>query len=253
MVYNRNPQLGILLFTYFIGPRKTMASLLELAKMAEAVYGSSYRAGSVLNGWSCLQFRRASGALSGFQGGIFSRGSEKVVAFRGTDQGMDVVADLKLGTGMNSTYFDLGEQLASLATGGNVTVTGHSLGGAIAQVVANRTGHLMATFNAPGVGVIASRNISPISPMNAVRLSGMVASVARHPIQAARDVSNAFRVVNGINLCLQNDAVSRIGNHYGRVLRIPGTSANPLTEHGIGTVISVLENSTVGSRSPSSF
>ncbi len=233
-----------------------MATLLELAKMSQAVYDSDLSGGSVV-GWSCNQFRRASGALSGFQGAIFVGSGVTVIAFRGTDQAMDLASDIKLGIGMNSTYFDLGEQFASLATGPNIIVTGHSLGGAIAQVVANRCGHVLATFNAPGVGVIASRNMIESSPiMNAVRVGGMLVSAVRHPIQAAKDVQNVFRSVQGINLCLQNDAVSRIGNHYGKVLRITGTSSNPMTEHGIATVISVLEkpeNASLARRSPGSF
>lgn len=219
-----------------------MANLLELAKMSRAAYDENMGRGTVASGWSCSRFRRASGSLSGFQGAIFKKSGETVVAFRGTAQAMDVVADLKLGTGMNTTYFDLGQQFASFASGPNVIVTGHSLGGAIAQVVANRGGYRMATFNAPGVGVIASRNMLRSNPlMNVVRLYGMTVSAVRHPQQAVSDVLNTFRSVQGINLCLENDIVSRIGNHYGKVKRIPGTSRNPKTEHGIKTVISVLE------------
>ena len=195
--------------------------------------------------------------MSGFQGAIFSRRGVKVVAFRGTAQAMDVVADLKLGTGMNSTYFGLGQQFASLVNGPGVIVTGHSLGGAIAQVVANRTGHVLASFNAPGVGVIVSRNLGESNAsMNIVRAGGMLLSSIRHPIQAVSDVRNTFRSVKGVNLCLKNDAVSKIGNHYGQVLRIPGTSINPLTEHSIKTVISVLqqpENAALARRSPSFY
>ncbi|MBK8977232.1 MAG: hypothetical protein IPM29_15075 [Planctomycetes bacterium] len=231
-----------------------MASLLELARMANAVYDNS----PAVPGWVCTSFRAASGALDGFQAATFTKGGEVVVAFRGTAQAMDGVADFKLGTGMNSTYFAAGEKFAAPYQGRqNVTVTGHSLGGAIAQVVANRGGFLMATFNAPGVGVIASRNIGESNPlMNVVRTAGMMASTLRHPMQAARDVTYALRPVRGVNLCLENDAISKIGNHYGRVLRIRGTGANPLTEHRITTVISVLElprNAALANSSPRSY
>jgi putative lipase involved disintegration of autophagic bodies len=231
-----------------------MATLLELARMSDAVYTQQPQ----LAGWVRTGFQASSGALDGFQAAIFTRGGEVVVVFRGTAQAMDGIADLKLGTGMNSTYFDAGDQIAAAYQGqANVTVTGHSLGGAIAQVVANRGGFVMATFNAPGVGVIASRNIGQSNPaMNVVRTAGMLASSVRHPVQAMRDVTNAFRQVRGVNLCLEGDAVSRIGNHYGRVLRIHGTSTNPLTEHRITTLISVLErpeNAALANRTPMSF
>ena len=77
--------------------------------------------------------------------------------------------------------------------------------------------------------------------MNAVRIAGMALSALRHPQQMGRDIVNAFNRVEGINICLQHDAVSKIGNHYGKVKRIPGTGINPLKEHGIETVIAVLE------------
>ena len=231
-----------------------MATLLDLARLSNAVYDLN----PAVPGWVRGDFHPASGMLDGFQAAVFAKGSEVVIVYRGTAQGMDAVADLKLGTGMNSTYFSAGEEFAAPYFGrSNVIVTGHSLGGAIAQVVANRRGFLMATFNAPGVAVIASRNIGESTlAMNAVRTTGMMASAFRHPMQAGRDIASAFRTVRGVNLCLEFDAVSRIGNHYGQVMRIPGSSANPLTEHRITTVISVLErpmNATLASRMPNSF
>lgn len=231
-----------------------MATLLELARLANAVYDLSPN----VPGWVRTAMKTASGRLDGFQAATFARGGDVVVVFRGTAQAMDVVADAKLGTGMNSTYFDAGEEFAEPYQGkSNVVVTGHSLGGAIAQIVANRGGFVMATFNAPGVGVIASRNIAQSTlPMNAIRTAGMVASAVRHPVQAAKDMRYAFRPVKGVNLCLANDMVSQIGNHYGTVMRIPGVGGNPLTEHKITTVISVLEqpkNAALANRIPQTF
>ena len=51
-------------------------------------------------------------------------------------------------------------------------------------------------FNAPDVGVIASRNIlESDATMNAVRIAGMALSALRHPQQMGRDI------LNGLNLC----------------------------------------------------
>ena len=237
-----------------------MANLLELAELSSAVYETAAlkKKSSVKvaghGTWDCIDYKLASGSMNGFQAGMFTNGTETVVAFRGTAQAMDGVADLKLGTGMNSSYFYEGEEFAAKA-GASAIVTGHSLGGAIAQIVANRGDYVMATFNAPGVGVIASRNIlKSTSLMNTVRVAGMITSIARHPMQAGSDIWNAFNVVKGVNICLNNDAVSQMGNHYGKVRRIAGTSMNPLTEHKISTVISVLEkNKTIGLKQPGSF
>lgn len=229
-----------------------MPTVSELGALAEAVYDSPPTA---TNNWEMVHFRQASGSLSGFQAATFRKGGQIVIAFRGTAQAMDAAADLKLGTGMNSTYFSSGDDYArQYRDVPNVFLCGHSLGGAIAQVVANRGGFKFATFNAPGVAVVASRNIGSASlTMSVIRTAGMLASALRHPIQAGQDVAAAFNTVHGLNVCLANDAVSKIGLHYGEIVRIPGTSANPLTEHGIATMNGVLATSPVGSRRVESF
>ena len=232
-----------------------MANLLELAELSSAVYETAdLKRRASVGKWKCTDYKLASGSMNGFQAGMFVKDGQRVVAFRGTAQAMDGVADVKLGTGMNSSYFYEGEEFAAKAGAGAI-VTGHSLGGAIAQIVANRGGYTMATFNAPGVGVIASRNIAQSTPfMNIIRVGGMLASAVRHPGQAGSDIWHAFDTVHGVNICLNNDAVSMMGNHYGKVRRIAGTSMNPLTEHSISTVISVLKkNKNLAIKHPNSF
>ena len=228
-----------------------MPTIRDLGLLAEAAYDGATTA----PGWIRINNQAASGSFNGFQAATFTRGGETVLAFRGTAQLMDVVADLKLGTGMNSTYFAAADTYAfGFRHLPNVYVCGHSLGGAIAQVVANRGGFKFATFNAPGVAVLASRNIGDATlGMTAVRTAGMVLSAFRHPFQAISDVRATFNTVRGLNVCLQNDVVSKIGVHYGDIARIPGTSANPLTEHGIGTVNSVLTLNAVGGLDVAAF
>ena len=209
----------------------------ELGLLAEAVYED----GPNPTAFGCISRRAAAGALDGFQASAYSGRGCIVVAFRGTAQKMDAIADLKLGTGMNTSYFSAGEAFVEQFAGQNIVLCGHSLGGAIAQVVANRKRLPVVTFNAPGVGVFASRNIADASvAMTAVRTAGMLASAIRHPMQAMRDVKSAFHTVQGLNVCLSNDVVSKIGVHYGEVLRIAGTSMNPLTEHRMATMNKVL-------------
>ncbi|HWA62416.1 MAG TPA: hypothetical protein VG939_13630 [Caulobacteraceae bacterium] len=228
-----------------------MPTVRELGLLANAVYDDS----PAVDGWTTAYRHAAGGHLDGFQAATFVKEGTTVLAFRGTAQAMDAVADFKLGTGMNSTYFDAAENYANPYVGrSNVFITGHSLGGAITQVVANRRGFKFATFNAPGVAVLASRNIgSATLAMTGVRVVGMMASTLRHPIQAVRDVASAFNTVHGLNVCLENDVVSQIGVHYGEIIRIPGTSSNPLTEHRMTTMNSVLEGNPVGSREVSAM
>ncbi|HEY2708004.1 MAG TPA: hypothetical protein VGI95_08115 [Caulobacteraceae bacterium] len=223
-----------------------MPTIRDLGLLAAAVYDEN----PAVSGWSSPGHLRASGAFSGFQAATFVRDGMTIVVYRGTAQTMDVAADVKLGAGMNSTYFSAGEDyLASVQPVGPIWVCGHSLGGAIAQVVANRRNVPMITFNAPGVAVFASREIGQANlPMAAVRTAGMLVSSLRHPMQAYRDVRSTFHTVRGMNICLENDAVSQIGLHYGEVVRIRGTSSNPLTEHRMATVNQVLATNPIGAR-----
>lgn len=223
-------------------------NIRDLGIFANAVYGATSADVQAQAGRPVLRFTQAGGAADGFQAAAFDCDQYTVIAFRGTAQAMDGIADIKLGAGMNSTYFAAGEEFVNfLPRQSGIVLCGHSLGGAIAQVVANRTGWPMVTFNAPGVGVLASRELLEASPtMTAIRVGGMALSALRHPFQAVSDIRSAFNRVKGLNVCLQNDLVSAIGLHYGDVRRIPGTSANPLTEHRMTTMNTVLATDPVG-------
>ena len=223
-----------------------MPTIRDLGLLANAVYDTL----PAVQGWARQSSQVASSSFNGFQAAAFTGGGVTAIVFRGTAQAMDAVADLKLGTGMNSTYFSAGESFAAaFPPGDNVYVTGHSLGGAIAQVVANRGGYKMVTFNAPGVAVFASRNMGDATlGMTAVRTAGMLASTVRHPMQAYRDVRSAFHSVRGLNIRLSGDAVSQMGVHYGELVTIAGPSINPLTEHRMTTMNEVLATNAIGAR-----
>lgn len=223
-----------------------MTSILEYAEHCRAIYDDDPAVG----GWTRAHFRP--GLNTGLQAAVFTRGQETVVSFKGTTftDPNDVIADAKLGLGMNSTYFWEAEAFVSrYATGANVSVTGHSLGGAIAQIVGHRRKLPYVTFNAPGVALFASKGVLKSNPvMTAGRAVGTFVSAFRHPIQAKRDLCALGNKNNGLNYRLYGDAVSMIGVHYGPVstLQAPGVSGNPASRHLIGNVIDVLTNRTEG-------
>jgi hypothetical protein len=183
-----------------------MATLQDLALMADAVYGPSEGGNGsqkVLNtnGWTCppaMQvndtsvFKGGSLTSSGFQGRVFQSkdGKEAVIAFKGTNPTMmsDLVADMKLAMGFVPTQAkdalkstvdwmgQLGKKQFLLA--------GHSLGGALAQVVGLQTGVDFVTFNAPGMqnqskGLSSSQSSSgkPGNGLN-LRTGGSFAPIA---------------------------------------------------------------------------
>ncbi len=238
-----------------------MATILELAILAGAAYcpaapetkpgerpAATPKWNPDVSGWTTLGFKQPGGFSDSLQAVAFKRDHLTVLAFKGTDSGPDVADDVLLGAGMNTSSYAAAETFADdYKNNGEVVVCGHSLGGAIAQVVANRMGFKMATFNAPGVAVLASRHFVQNPIMAAFRTGGMIISAFYSPSQALRDVRATFTTVQGVNVRLNNDRVSQIGLHYGKVVSIPGTGFNPLSQHSIDTVIAVLkENGSIG-------
>ncbi|HEX8568368.1 MAG TPA: hypothetical protein VF699_00365 [Caulobacteraceae bacterium] len=217
-----------------------MPTILELAEMSNAVYDLT----NAPNGWTQVDAKTAP-PRSGLQAATYTQGSETVIAFRGTvpSQSGDLQADAMLGLGMNCEYFAEAEAYASAHAGdpSKTTLCGHSLGGAITQIVGNRQSIKFATFNAPGVALFASRNIGSSTVTGlAVRTAGATLSAVMSPRQAWRDIRATFNVVNGLNVRLRMDVVSMIGVHYGDIVSLETPSWSPAEAHGIGTVIGVL-------------
>ncbi|MEZ5436032.1 MAG: hypothetical protein R3E67_05660 [Pseudomonadales bacterium] len=102
-------------------------------------------------------------AISGFSATLFRNGNEVCLAIAGTDSLLDVAIDIGLaeGLGAQAQYNALQGFYGSLISTGkiqstdSVTVSGHSLGGFLAQIFAvDHAGEIAQTYtyNAPGIG-----------------------------------------------------------------------------------------------------
>lgn len=145
-----------------------MVRLMEYALIADKVYEPSTAGEPALRGWGCPRGYAVDDA-SVFSGGAFfssglqmrafrkDKGGDIVIAFKGTrpSQASDLLADLRLALeGVPRQAVDAMKHTSewkSSFKGARVTLTGHSLGGAIAQVVGIVTDLRFVTFNAPGM------------------------------------------------------------------------------------------------------
>jgi hypothetical protein len=228
---------------------EAMPRIITLARACDAVYTDD--PDLTRHKWRRIAFRRSGGrVLDTFQGAAFSSGNHVIIAFKGTNSPGDAATDLKLAVGMNTTqYASAATFLGTVPlTGKTVWLCGHSLGGAIAQIIGNRYRLPFATFNAPGVGLI-SRNVDEMAwtlfGTAALRTAGTIASAVRHPFQAAQDAGAVFNRVRGINFRLGKDVVGCVGVHYGDVVEIPysGGALDVAAKHRMTTVLAALQTS----------
>jgi len=137
-----------------------MATPLELAEASKASYDDNPK----LTGWN--QIVRFGQVYSGFSSVLFKKGSEHILAFRGTDGGLDIDDDAQLALGfMPVQYRQAAESLKRSINNYRVSVnklyvTGHSLGGGLAALVSAKhsTPLPVVTFNAPGMGRAAKHS-----------------------------------------------------------------------------------------------
>jgi hypothetical protein len=165
----------------------------------------------------------------GFHGTIYTDNfSCAVVAFAGTKDAKDLKADAKIvlnrlpnqSAGAMNLYQSAKEMMESCC-GGEIWLTGHSLGGALAQIVSALTGKRFVSFNSPC----------------------MKESLAKIPTMKNLDPST----VNGVNVRMKNDPVSdpKWGTPVGKIIELDknGKVGNKmsLTAHFMDKVIAQIK------------
>ncbi len=223
-----------------------MTKLLTYAEMANKVYHVPDWNKAMMPGWNTWKFGEGNeNTTGGFHGCIYKKGSEVVVVFRGTASGRDVLADARLALGIcprqAGAAADLYRRAARIFDGASITITGHSLGGGLAQVVAHWYKTPFVTFNAPPMmGTIQKTKLN----------------VVFAPQKALRAIKASFKSgAEGHNYRLKGDVVSSrrtstLG-HYGKVhtLYHPGAH-DPLSAHSMDNVVDLLSRSGSGGIDP---
>lgn len=153
--------------------------------------------------------------------------SQIVVAFRGTDFGdpltalKNAFADTSFATGIPTNSLSIStadaaqfvRAIAVANPGVNITLTGQSLGGAIAQLVGVASGLTATVFDAPGAGQLYPQLTNQLSPAVGISSGGQIT-----------------------NYRIQGDQVSLAGTQFitGTTITLPAPDGTPFT-YTLGT------------------
>src|SRR5262249_6812099 len=197
--------------------------------------GQGYNGG----GYECNQFREGMSwgvTNTDFKGCVYvsKQIKEMVVAFQGTDPSKlgDLVADLQIAItgfiGMLPQYcgaaLRLFEKAATTYPGYKVSLTGHSLGGGIAQVIGHWTNTPFVTFNAPGMYMDIQRSklsmllVANIDALNSIMGTFKGKALAKQSASTGRNFRNVM------------DPVSMYGSHFGPVTRFWGAGLHAMDD-----------------------
>jgi len=224
-----------------------MTTILDVAKIAQDVYRT---------GGEIARSHFTQNPSTGFQGAVFDTPAFKVVAFKGTHNGADLWSDFQLAVGDRPDQLtDAAELFAAAAEEGGkqILLTGHSLGGALAQALGYDTDTPFITFNAPPMAT----NMVNTSWFRAIRSRAMSAAGRYGGAGGLLIGALAFSVMSkasqirtgdvkktlGLNVRLSWDPVSSSywgGGHVGNVIETPAPSWC-LNRHGMANVIASLE------------
>ena len=214
-----------------VTPGTDLPDVRALATFAQAVYDepATVSVANATGGQDTFQrVDQILASVGGFYGAAFKSNNQIVIAYRGTQEPLDYVADSSWAFG--SPDFPLRDQVRDASTllarvraaypAANITLTGHSLGGALAQIIGLASGYAVTGFNAPG-------------------MQQFQATLALELRQAAATSDGTSH--GNVNYRLSADYISRAGTPTGetRTLggRYPETPINTGANHAIASVI----------------
>ena len=160
-----------------MGKREKVRKYLPYAMIAADVYGNGSGAPAGFVRLSSTQIPASvpndiansltQGLSSGFHAGLYRKGSQYVLAFRGTDTRRDfITGNIPQGLGLPSSQYSMAAKVIRTLENtppfkGNLTITGHSLGGGLAALASlvSKTRVSAVTFNPAGLHPMTLRRL----------------------------------------------------------------------------------------------
>jgi hypothetical protein len=208
-----------------------MATCLDYAKMAYAAYfrrtAQYYDTppGHMVDDWTVQKWEEGTLFGNGYQGGIWQSEKDVVVGCCGTNPGQagklfqDLVADLKIAVKLlpsqSAGAIRMVKAAKEIAGQRRVSVTGHSLGGGLAQVAGVTCGVPFVTFNAP-----AMRSAMEVANLGVCWATQLLPGGSALRTLAGAVASRRQNTSPGLNFRIKGDAVSShfwgvAGDHVG--------------------------------------
>ncbi|MFC4293074.1 Mbeg1-like protein [Sphingorhabdus arenilitoris] len=232
----------------------------DLALLAQDVYRdranppSGYRAATPGDlGALGLNPQDLSSTQSAFKARVYVTGTgadtQYVVSFRGSQSASDWRSNFQQSVGLSTDNYrkalEIGQKIA-LYGNGNVTFTGHSLGGGLASAAAISGGIPAVTFNASGLSAKTIKTAEQMRMAAGVEQAGAVDAyyVRGEILSLIQDGGDRF--IGGVLGGLLGAAVLDAPEAYGRRIGIDAVRPegvkwyqdNPAARHGIAWVIS---------------
>lgn len=218
-----------------------MANCLDYAKIAVASYytGTNQyyapRPGHMVDDWVVQHWETGTLFGNGYQGGIWQNATDVVVGCCGTNTKQkgkfiqDLIADLKIGLrilpSQARSAIKMVRTAREIANGRNVSVTGHSLGGGLAQICGVACGVPFVTFNAPAMKTAI---VMELTGINAVTSASPIPGSHMVGIAVGQRAARGRSFGPGVNFTITGDIVSThggvAGDHIGTVVELPNAT-----------------------------
>lgn len=226
----------------------------DLALLSSDAYNEgAYGQGSVPPGWVRLEVEQPAGAAeSGFHATAYKNEltGQVVVAYAGTNDMKDITGsdfDVLLHNVPAQTAFaikfaeDAAKEAGLGGDLGSITYTGHSLGGGLAQLVAEANNAPAMTFNAPGMTFALSpedqANAANQTNITNVNLQLDVVSATFSPTSGGIGNTVTLPASTGQGLLM---AAAMLSTALNPALGIAAMAGLGLSQHGIGVVLEQL-------------